>query len=385
VPGIAADKVPPVDHSVHAQALALTNNWDQITGCTASTGYACISGYAPSAVPNLVALAGHYTLLDRAFTLANAPSWGGHLDELAGTTDGFTGDNPRPAKNTAPGPGWGCDSDMVANMRPINGKKVPAQPSCVPDFSLGLPNGGAFEPTLARHVRTILDEMNAAGVSWKIYAMSTAQGHQDSTLNPAYYGWSACPSFADCLYTSQDKRLVNSDQFFTDAAAGALPSVSFVMPTGNGNYIYSQHNQQSNAAGDNWIGRIASAAVNGPEGKATALIITYDDCGCFYDQVPPPLAPDGRQMGPRVPFVVVSPYAKPSNTDSTVTSSTGSILAFIEWDFGLPALGLNDAHADNLSADFNFSQRLLRLPHMVKQKLPASAYRVASSTAHDPT
>jgi hypothetical protein len=101
--------------------------------------------------------------------------------------------------------------------------------------------------------------------------------------------------------------------------------------------------------------------------------------------VTPPLAPDGRQMGPRMPFVIVSPYANPASTDSTVTSSTGSILAFIEWDFGLPALGVNDGQADNLSTDFNLNQQPLAIPRMVRQKLPASAYRLAWSTAHDPT
>jgi len=83
--------------------------------------------------------------------------------------------------------------------------------------------------------------------------------------------------------------------------------------------------------------------------------------------------------------VIVSPYAKPKSTDSTVTSATGSILAFIEWNFGLPALGVNDRNADNLSTDFNFSQKPAPAPRMVSQKLPASAYRLAWSTAHDPT
>jgi phospholipase C len=385
VPGITPDKVPTVDHSVNAQTRALGDDWDHIRGCFASTGYACISGYDPSTIPNLSALASRYTILDHAFSLANAPSWGGHVDELAGTTDGFTGQNPHAAQGVTPGPGWGCDSDKLGTMLPVNGKAVPSQPSCIPDYSLGLPNGGAYEPTVVKHVPTILDKMDTAGVSWKIYALSTATAQKYPNLPPTSYGWSACPSFADCRYTSQDANLVNSNNFFTAASAGKLPNVSFVMPTGNRNNVYSQHNGQSNAAGDNWIGRVVSAVMNGPVGSSSAVIITYDDCGCFYDQVTPPLAPDGRQMGPRMPFVIVSPYANPASTDSTVTSSTGSILAFIEWDFGLPALGVNDGQADNLSTDFNLNQQPLAIPRMVRQKLPASAYRLAWSTAHDPT
>ena len=88
--GRGPDKVPEVDHSVGAQRHARLNQWDHFHGCTAATGYACISGYLPSAIPNLAALADHGVLLTNAFTLHNAPSWGGHLDEFAGTMDGFT-------------------------------------------------------------------------------------------------------------------------------------------------------------------------------------------------------------------------------------------------------------------------------------------------------
>jgi len=82
----------------------------------------------------------------------------------------------------------------------------------------------------------------------------------------------------------------------------------------------------------------------------------------------------------------VSPYAKPGYTDSTVTSSTGSILAFIEHNFSLPALGPNDAAADNLAGVFNFSQPPRRaVPHLAWQHLPASAYKVTRQTADDNT
>jgi phospholipase C len=181
---------------------------------------------------------------------------------------------------------------------------------------------------------------------------------------------------------------VASGQFFTDASAGTLPQVSFLMPAGSGNAAYSQHNGNSNAAGDNWIGKIATAVLAGPEAASTVLIVTYDDCDCFYDQVPPPLAPDGRQMGMRVPFVVAGAYVRPGFTDSAVTSSTsstGSILAFIEWVFGLPALGANDAAADNLSSMFSFAQAPRQLPHMTWRHLPAWKYRVTKATLGDGT
>ena len=385
-PGTTPDIVPNEDHSINGQTAAIDggkmDGWQKISECAAAAGYSCISGYQPAAVPNLTALANTYAIEDRAFTMADAPSWGGHLDELAATTDGFAGNNPHQLTGTTGvGPGWGCDAThMVAQMLPMNGKSVPDQPSCVPDFSLGLPNGGAWEPTLAQHVPTIMDEMDPAAISWKIYAQPSALGARQGG-----YIWSSCPSFADCLYTSQDTKLVDSNQFFTDATNGTLPRVSFIMPAGDGNQANSQHNSQSNAAGDNWIGKIASAALNGPEAASTVLIVTYDDCGCFYDSVPPPLAPDGRQMGPRVPFIVAGAFVKPGFTDSTPTSNTGSILAFIEWVFGLPPLGVNDAGAYNLSGMFNFAQTPRQLPRMTQQQLPAWKYKVTKTTAEDGT
>ena len=88
-------------------------------------------------------------------------------------------------------------------------------PSCIPDFSLGLPNGGAFEPTRAHHVPTILDEMDQAGVTWRIYAARPGEGS---------YMWSGCPSFADCLYTRQDSDLVEPNRVFRRCRGGEAPA-----------------------------------------------------------------------------------------------------------------------------------------------------------------
>jgi phospholipase C len=382
-PATSPDIVPNIDHSVGGQAKAIDggkmDGWWKVAGC-GSPAYACVGGYQPPAIPNLASLATTYAIEDHAFTLHDAPSWGGHMDELAGTTGSFTGNNPYKAPGfTTAGVGWGCDAThKIGQMLPVNGKTPAPQPACIPDFSLGLKNGGAWEPTIATHVPTIMDEMTAAAVTWKIYAQPTQANNS--------YIWSGCPSFADCLDTAQHADLVSSSQFFTDAAAGKLPQVSFLMPAGGGNAALAQHNGQSNAAGDNWIGKVAGAALAGPEASSTVLIITYDDCGCFYDQVPPPLAPDGRVMGTRVPFIVAGPFVKPGFTDSTVTSSTGSILAFIESTFGLPALGPNDAGAYNLSGMFNLAaQKFLRLPHMTWRRLPAWKYVTKPSTLNDGT
>jgi phospholipase C len=72
-PGVTPDTVPPVDHSVRAQQTAVDSGrmdgWGQISGCGAATGYACISGYQPSGVPNLTALASRFAISDETFSM----------------------------------------------------------------------------------------------------------------------------------------------------------------------------------------------------------------------------------------------------------------------------------------------------------------------------
>jgi phospholipase C len=274
-----------------------------------------------------------------------------------------------PAAHT-PGPGWGCDSFKLAHWVSRSGR-AEAVPSCIPDPALPLRNGGAFEPTPVSYVPTIMDRLRSAGLTWRIYGTQFPQNYRGGE---SPYDWSICPSFAECRYTSQDKNLVPSDQFTADARAGTLPALSIVVP-GTGTAGDSQHNKFSMAAGDNWIGQVAGAVMNGPLWRSTVLFITYDDCGCFYDQVPPGKNPDGTVQGPRVPLVIVSPYARPHYTDSTPTTFAG-ILAYIEHTFRLAPVGVNDAKAYDFSAAFNYAQAPLTPIHMAQQQLPAAALHV---------
>jgi phospholipase C len=94
----------------------------------------------------------------------------------------------------------------------------------------------------------------------------------------------------------------------------------------------------------------------------TAIIITWDDWGGWYDHVPPPsIVNDGKSWGSgyvygfRVPLIVVSPYAK-AGYISHVNHDFGSILNLVEKTFSLPSLGYADARADDLSDCFDFNQ-----------------------------
>jgi phospholipase C len=86
----------------------------------------------------------------------------------------------------------------------------------------------------------------------------------------------------------------------------------------------------------------------------TAIVVTWDDWGGWYDHVPPPQY-NSYELSFRVPLIVISPYAK-LHYVSHVQYEFGSILKFAEETFGLPSLGTTDARANDLSDCFDFSQ-----------------------------
>jgi phospholipase C len=331
-PKVSPDQVPAVIHDVASQQLALSNNWDLIGGCSAPT-YPCITYFTPKQIPAIAALAGRFAVADRTFQSTDAPSWGARVEFTAGTLDGFTGDNP----TEGTGYGWGCDTKKTAPY----GSDAQWVPACVPDPKLGLPNGGAFEPTPASYVPTIMDRLGDAGLPWRIYAPTKA------TLLGGYF-WNICPIFSECLNSAQSQHVALTSELLQDAMAGKLPAWSIVIPTPD----VSQHNGHSMARGDNWISQAVSAIEHGPNWSTTAVFITWDDCGCFYDHVDPP-----SNDGVRAPMIIVSPYARAGYTDSTSTTVAGGLLAYVEHTFGLPPLTSLDSLSYDFSNSFDYAQK----------------------------
>ena len=143
----------------------------------------------------------------------------------------------------------------------------------------------------------------------------------------------------------------------------------------------SQHNGDSWVTGDNWIGKVVSAIEHGPDWATTAIFITWDDCGCFYDHVNPLLYnPD---WGIRVPMVIVSPYARAGYTDSTPTSFSG-ILAYVEHRFGLAPLTTSDAGAYDFHSAFDYAQLPLPPVTIVMRHVPTSSLRWMATHRPDP-
>lgn len=382
-PSDATDHIPEIDHNVASQQAAIDggkmDGWAEISDgtCNVATHYQCISGFEPKQIPNLTRLAQHYAISDHTFSISDSASWAGHIAIASASMDSFTGDNPR--SRFPPASGWGCDSKRLAPWKAPDGT-IEVVPTCVPDPSLNPakhPYGGAFEPTPAGYVPTIMDRLDAAGLSWRIYG---------ATKGTYGYGiWDICPTFAECLYTKQHRHLVPDAQFLTDAGAGTLPNYSVVTP-GGPDFVNSCHNNMSMTACDNWVGQLVSAVQNGPDWNSTAIFIAFDDCGCFYDHVSPPIGPTGLQEGPRVPMIIVSPYARPGYTDSKSATFAG-ILAFIEHNFGVTPLSPIDANAYDFRYAFSYSQAPLKAVHMVDRPLPAAAKHIHLTQAmkDDPT
>ena len=143
--------------------------------------------------------------------------------------------------------------------------------------------------------------------------------------------------------------LKDETDFRAAIANGTLPAVSIVKPTGSNDEHpgYSVVEEAENHAVS-----IIEALKGAGYWDDTAIFITYDDFGGWYDHVPPPVK-DRWGPGGRVPLLVISPHARPGFVDHTEYDTT-SILSFIEWRYGLAPLGERDRNANNLLPAFDF-------------------------------
>jgi phospholipase C len=159
------------------------------------------------------------------------------------------------------------------------------------------------------------------------------------------------------------------DNFIKAAAAGTLPGVSYVDPDiGGTNASNDEHPPGDIQLGEQFVYSVVNAVMHSPQWPHTALFITWDEHGGYYDHVSPPpaCAPDGiapmspqtfdgfARYGVRVPFILVSPYAKKGYVGHTVYDHT-SIVRFIQTKFKMPALTKRDANADPMLDLFDFS------------------------------
>jgi len=201
-------------------------------------------------------------------------------------------------------------------------------------------------------------------ISWKYYVTSgelppnstdgrTAGTRSDRLLNPKKYTlWNPLPAFpAVKKNPGQMNRLVDTSQFYEDARSGNLPQVSWVIPS----RPVSEHPLGGVREGMAYVTSLVNAIMKSPDWKTTAIFISWDDWGGFYDHVPPPKV-DEFGYGIRVPGLVISPYARQNFIDHN-TYSFESWLRIVEERYGVRSMTKRDAKAADMRNAFDFSQK----------------------------
>jgi phospholipase C len=275
------------------------------------------------------AMAQQYVLADHMFPTEFGPSFTAHQNLIAGSTeirkdhavinlpmlDGIV----EPGDCTAPA---GTTTDLVTLDRVVEHH---AGPRPCYDY-----------PTIA-------DSLDDARVSWKYYEGFWPGGAST---------WDAFGAIRRVRYGRDWDRDVTKVplQILTDAAKGKLPSVAWVIPTAQD----SDHPGTGSDRGPSWVAQVVNAIGTGPQWKATAIIVLWDDWGGWYDEANPPQL-DYRGLAVRVPCIIISPYAKAGAVVHT-RYEFGSILKTIERIFNVASINTTDVRATDMLDAFDFTQ-----------------------------
>ena len=269
-------------------------------------------------------LAKAYTLGDRMFQSNTGPSFVAHQYMIAGQS--AEADN-NPNEDGV----WGCDSAAKTTVTIIgpNGTSLPGPYPCF-DY------------------QTMADLLDAKGISWRYYAAA-----KTPDKNGDGYIWSAYDAIKHIRFGTEWSTNVISPPptVLTDIQNGMLAQVTWITPSTD----YSDHaGAGATAMGPDWVASITNTIGASQYWDSTAIFITWDDWGGWYDHVPSPLV-DNMGLGFRVPLIVVSPYANHGYISHTIHEPSG-FLKYTEEVFSLPSLGTRDATADDLSDCFDYAQ-----------------------------
>ncbi len=191
---------------------------------------------------------------------------------------------------------------------------------------------------------TLGDELDAGGISWAYYA-ETSSGYSSR-----WNGYQVIKHIYDGSDWKKDMRSPPS-QILKDVGDGQLRTVSWVTPTG----ANSDHAGFKSKTGPDWVASVVNIIGESKYWDSSAIFIFWDDYGGWYDPEPPAYV-DYDGLGFRLPMLIVSPYAKKGYV-SHVHYEHGSILKFVEDQFGLAQLAVSDARANSPEADaFDFNQ-----------------------------
>ena len=252
-------------------------------------------------------------------------------------------------------------------MSCVDALQSPGNP---PDFGKRRASGAA--PDYAWTDLTYL--LHKASVSWRYYVEGGTEPDcaDDQAACPSVGQraktpgiWNPLPYFDTVKQDNEIGNITDVSNYYHDCKNGTLPAVSWITPSNQ----HSEHPVALVSAGQQWVTDLINCAMQGPEWNSTAIFLTWDDWGGFYDHVTPPVV-DKNGYGLRVPGLVVSPYARKGYIDHQVLSHDAYV-KFIEDDFlGGARLdpktdGRPDPRPDvretvsqlgDLTADFDFSQ-----------------------------
>jgi len=285
-----------------------------------------------SAVPNLAysyvpqsqiqpywTIASQYTLGDRMFQSNTGPSFVAHQYMIAGQS-GQSDEDPNASM-------WGCDAPAGTTVAMV-GPDGTDLPGVYPCFDY----------------QTIADLLDAESITWRYYAPGSSDGFS--------FVLSAFQAVRHIRYGKdwKDKVISPQTQVLHDIRNGALAQVTWIVP----DMAHSDHPGSGSTEGPDWVASIVNEVGKSQFWNSTAIFISWDDWGGWYDHVTPPSV-DKMGLGFRVPLLVVSPWAKHGYVSHQTYEASG-FLTFIEETFHLPSLGTRDAQANDFSDCFDFTQ-----------------------------
>jgi phospholipase C len=277
--------------------------------CSLTPGKPDVMGYHDAReLPNYWAYARNFVLQDRMFESNRSWSLPAHLYLVSAWS----------AKCWFPNDPLSC-VDEVQN------------PGSPPDFR------GNKDKDVPSYAWTDLTYMlRTHHVSWRYYVFKGTEpdcADDKMMCKPKKQGpktpgiWNPLPYFTTVQQSGQLKNITSVSNYFKAAKAGKLPAVSWIVPSDH----YSEHPPALVSDGQAYVTRLVNAAMRGPQWKSTAIFLTWDDWGGFYDHVKPPVVGEAG-YGLRVPGLVISPYARKGFIDHQ-TLSFDAYLRFIEDDF----------------------------------------------------
>jgi phospholipase C len=277
-------------------------------------------------IPNYWLWAREYALSDNFFASANGPSYPNHFF-IAGTSGGAI-DNAENIDTVTLDDGtkfksWGCDAagdDVYVMVRD--------------------PDGNTTKHDTCFTFPTVGEQLSDAGVDWAYYSAVPGQ---------VGYFWNAYNGIANVFHTDLWQRHMRPiDRLIQDIEAGRLPAVTWATPQ----FQLSDHPPFSTGHAHNWVSQIVNAVMRSDQWGHTAIFLTWDEWGGFYDPVIPP-AVDPVGLGIRVPLLTISPYTVRGVID-TEPGEFSSPLRFISDNWGLPYLTDRIANTHGFEHVFDF-------------------------------